>query len=64
AMIQYMFTEILEKIDLKEVLDIQNIVSDAKISYIIKVNLEVLIHLYNFFADYLLVLEKQSIPKN
>jgi hypothetical protein len=36
-------------------------VSDVKKGYILEVNLKVSIYLYNFFADYLLTLEKQII---
>ncbi|CAG8574930.1 314_t:CDS:2 [Funneliformis mosseae] len=63
AMIQYMLTEILRKVSLEQVLDIQSIASDTKIGYILKVDLKVSIYLHDFFVDYSLALEKQIVPK-
>jgi hypothetical protein len=39
-------------------------VPDAEISYLLEVDLEVPVHLYNFFADYPLALEKQIVSEN
>ncbi|CAG8557514.1 10022_t:CDS:2, partial [Cetraspora pellucida] len=64
AMTQYMLTEILDKVSPEEVPDIQSIASDTKISYILKVDLEAPVYLYNYFADYPLVPEKQIISEN
>src|SRR3954467_13613937 len=64
AMIQYMPTEILSKEGSKEVPDIQSITSDAKINYTLKIDLEALVHLHDFFADYPLASEKQLVPEN
>ncbi|CAG8835557.1 30083_t:CDS:1, partial [Gigaspora margarita] len=44
--------------------DIQSIAPDTEIDYILEVDLEVLVHLYNYFADYPLVPEKQIISEN
>ncbi|CAG8829111.1 28221_t:CDS:2, partial [Racocetra persica] len=52
------------KISPEEVPDIQSIAPDVEIGYILEVDLEVLMHLYDYFADYLLVSEKQIISKN
>ncbi|CAI2199126.1 7380_t:CDS:1, partial [Funneliformis geosporum] len=59
AMTQYMPIEILDKVNPKEVPDVQSIAPDAEIDYILKVDLEVLVYLHDFFADYPLALEKQ-----
>ncbi|CAG8850868.1 7798_t:CDS:2, partial [Gigaspora margarita] len=40
------------------------IAPDAEIGYMPEVDLEVPIHLQDFFADYPLALEKQIVPKN
>ncbi len=61
---QYMPIEILGKVSLEEVSDIQSIAPDAEIGYMPKVDLEVLIHLHDFFADYSLVSEKQIVSEN
>ncbi|CAG8718516.1 3297_t:CDS:2 [Gigaspora margarita] len=58
TMTQYMPTEILDKVSPKEVPDIQSIAPDAEIGYILEVDLEVLVHLYDYFADYPLAPEK------
>ncbi|CAG8527307.1 23979_t:CDS:1 [Cetraspora pellucida] len=64
AMTQYMLTEILDKVSLEEVPDIQSIAPDTEIGYILEVDLEAPVHLHNYFADYSLVLEKQIISEN
>ena len=64
AMTQYMPTEILGKVDSEEVLDIQSIAPDAKIGYTLEIDLEVPVHLHDFFADYPLASEKQLVPEN
>ncbi|CAG8448408.1 1729_t:CDS:10 [Cetraspora pellucida] len=64
AMIQYMPTEILSKVSLEEVPDIQNIAPDTEIGYTLEVDLEALMHLHDYFADYPLVSEKQIISEN
>jgi len=63
AMTQYMPTEILEKVSPEQVLDIQSIASDAKIGYILEVDLEASVHLHDFFANYPLASEKQIVPE-
>ncbi|CAB5395194.1 unnamed protein product [Rhizophagus irregularis] len=63
TMTQYMPTEILGKVSPEEVPDIQSIASDAEIGYILEVNLEVPVHLHDFFADYPLAPEKQIVPE-
>ncbi|CAG8510745.1 3668_t:CDS:2 [Funneliformis mosseae] len=47
----------------EQVLDIQSIAPDAKIEYILEVNLKAPVHLHNFFADYPLAPEKQIVPE-
>ncbi|GBB96028.1 hypothetical protein RclHR1_26690001 [Rhizophagus clarus] len=64
VMTQYMPTEIIGKVGPEEVPDIQTIAPDAEIGYMPEVDLEVLAHLHNFFADYPLALEKQIVPEN
>ncbi|KAF0383973.1 zinc finger protein [Gigaspora margarita] len=64
TMIQYMPIEILDKVSPKKVPDIQSIAPDAKIGYALEVDLEAPVHLHNFFADYLLVPEKQIVSEN
>ncbi|CAG8838979.1 34711_t:CDS:2, partial [Gigaspora margarita] len=44
--------------------NIQSIAPDAEIGYMPKVDLEVPIHLQDFFADYSLAPKKQIVPKN
>src|SRR4051812_130808 len=46
AMIQYMLTEILDKVAPEKIPDIQSIVSYAEIGYILEIDLEVLVHLH------------------
>ncbi|CAG8609433.1 10059_t:CDS:2, partial [Cetraspora pellucida] len=57
-------TMILEKIGPEEIPDIQSIESDAKIGYMLEVDIEAPINMHNFFADYLLALKKQIISEN
>ncbi|CAB5395097.1 unnamed protein product [Rhizophagus irregularis] len=64
AMTQYMPTEILGKVDPKEVPDIQSIAPDADIGYTLEVDLEVPVHLHDYFTDYPLAPEKQIVPEN
>ncbi|CAG8544854.1 6643_t:CDS:2 [Cetraspora pellucida] len=64
AIMQYIPIEIIDKVDPEEVPDIQTIAPNAEIGYMPEVDLEVLAHLYDFFADYPLVLKKQIISKN
>ncbi|CAI2197499.1 7959_t:CDS:1, partial [Funneliformis geosporum] len=64
AMTQNMLTEILGKISPEEIPNIQSIILDAEIGYILEVDLETPVHLYDFFADYPLVPEKQIVPEN
>ncbi|KAF0446274.1 zinc finger protein [Gigaspora margarita] len=59
-----MTTEILSKVSPEEVPDIQSIAPDTEKGYILEVDLEALMHLHNYFADYPLVPKKQIIPKN
>ncbi|CAG8781022.1 4940_t:CDS:2, partial [Racocetra persica] len=47
-----------------EVPNIQSIVPDAEIGYILEVDLEASVHLHDYFTDYPLALEKQIIPEN
>src|SRR6266542_1731105 len=63
VMIQYMPTEILEKVSPEEVPDIQSIAPDTEIEYTLEVDLEASVHLYDFFVDYLLASEKQIVLK-
>ncbi|PKY57580.1 hypothetical protein RhiirA4_478738, partial [Rhizophagus irregularis] len=63
AMTQYMPTEILGKVSPEEVPDIQSIAPDAEIGYTLEVDLEVPVHLHDFFADYPLAPEKQIVPE-
>ncbi|CAI2195678.1 5996_t:CDS:1, partial [Funneliformis geosporum] len=63
-MTQNMPTEILGKVSPEEIPNIQSITPDAEIGYMLKVDLEALVHLYDFFADYPLTPEKQIIPEN
>ncbi|CAG8707412.1 2416_t:CDS:2, partial [Funneliformis mosseae] len=46
-----------------EVPNIQSIAPDAEIGYTLEVNLEVPMHLHDFFADYPLAPEKQLVPE-
>ncbi|CAG8704131.1 3183_t:CDS:2 [Funneliformis mosseae] len=55
--------EILGKVASEKIPDIQSIVSDAEIGYILEVNLEVSVYLHDYFADYSLALEKQIISE-
>ncbi|CAG8733584.1 12712_t:CDS:2, partial [Dentiscutata erythropus] len=64
TMTQYMPTEIIGKVGPEEVPDIQTIAPNAEIGYMPEVDLEVPAHLYDFFADYLLVPEKQIVLEN
>ena len=64
AMMQYMPTEILEKVDPEDIPNIESITPDAEIGYMLEVDLEAPIHLYDFFADYPLAPEKQIVPEN
>ncbi|CAG8682192.1 11547_t:CDS:1, partial [Cetraspora pellucida] len=59
TMTQYMPIKILNKVGSEEVLVIQSIAPNAKIDYMLEVNLESPIHLYNFIANYSLVSKKQ-----
>ncbi|PKK60420.1 hypothetical protein RhiirC2_793331 [Rhizophagus irregularis] len=52
AMIQYMPTEILGKVAPEKIPDIQSIAPNAEIGYTLEVDLEVPVHLHDFFADY------------
>ncbi|PKK66055.1 hypothetical protein RhiirC2_715130 [Rhizophagus irregularis] len=64
AMIQYMLTEILDKVSSEKVPDIQSIAPTADIDYTLEVDLEVPVHLYDYFADYPLAPEKQIVPED
>ena len=64
AMTQYMPTEIIGKVGPEEIPDIQSIAPDAKIGYMLEIDLEAPINLHNFFADYSLIPEKQIVPEN
>ncbi|CAI2195157.1 15910_t:CDS:1, partial [Funneliformis geosporum] len=64
AITQYIHTKILNKMNPKEVPNVQSIMSDTEIDYMFKIDLEALIHLYNFFTDYPLTPKKQVVPKN
>ncbi|CAI2195580.1 15310_t:CDS:1, partial [Funneliformis geosporum] len=64
AMTQNMPTEILGKISPEDVPNIQSISPDAKIGYMLEVDLEVPVHLHDFFADFPLSPEKQIVPEN
>ncbi|CAB4384701.1 unnamed protein product [Rhizophagus irregularis] len=64
AMTQYMTTEILGKVAPEKIPDIQSIVPDAEIGYILEVDLETPVHLHDFFADYLLAPEKQIVSED
>ncbi|CAG8583133.1 15394_t:CDS:2 [Cetraspora pellucida] len=57
-------TEILSKLSPEEVPNIQSIVPDAEIRYTLKVDLEVPVHLHDYFANYPLVSEKQIVLEN
>ncbi|CAI2190078.1 7353_t:CDS:2 [Funneliformis geosporum] len=59
-----MSTEILGKVAPEKIPDIQNIAPDAEIGYTLEVDLEVTMHLHDFFADYPLTPEKQIVPEN
>src|SRR5436305_1166428 len=63
-MTQYMTTEILGTVSTEEIPDIQSIAPDAEIGYLLEVDLEVPVHLHDFFADYPLAPEKQIVPEN
>ncbi|CAG8549228.1 3723_t:CDS:2 [Funneliformis mosseae] len=56
--------KVLDYVDLEEVPDIQSIAPDADISYILEVDLEIPIYLYNYFVDYLLIPEKQIVSED
>ncbi|CAG8507396.1 10770_t:CDS:2 [Funneliformis mosseae] len=56
--------QILGKISPEEVPDIQSISPNAEIGYILEVDLEAPVHLYDFFADYPLVSKKQIVSEN
>ncbi|CAI2189598.1 14901_t:CDS:1, partial [Funneliformis geosporum] len=58
AMTQNMPIEILGKISSENVPNIQSILPDAKMDYMLEVDLEVPVHLYDFFADFPLASEK------
>ncbi|CAG8676326.1 2462_t:CDS:2, partial [Funneliformis mosseae] len=64
AMTQYMPTEILGKVTPEKIPDIQSIVSDAEIGYTLEVDLEIPVHLHDFFTDYPLASEKQIVSEN
>ncbi|CAG8832560.1 38983_t:CDS:1 [Gigaspora margarita] len=64
TMSQYMSIEILDKVDLEKILDIQSIVPDTEIGYMSEVDIKVPIHFHDFFANYLLALEKQIVSEN
>ncbi|CAI2192200.1 8677_t:CDS:2, partial [Funneliformis geosporum] len=64
AMTQYMPTEILGKVASEKIPDIKSIASNAEIGYILEVDLEVPVHLHDFFADYSLAPEKQIVPED
>ncbi|CAI2169496.1 19726_t:CDS:2 [Funneliformis geosporum] len=64
AMTQYMSTEILGKVAPEKISDIQSIAPNAEIGYILEVDLEVPVHLHDFFADYPLAPEKQMVPED
>ncbi|CAB5352482.1 unnamed protein product [Rhizophagus irregularis] len=57
-------TEILGKVAPEKIPDIQNIASDVEIGYLLEVDLELPVHLHDFFADYPLAPEKQIVPEN
>ncbi|CAG8708342.1 14599_t:CDS:1, partial [Funneliformis mosseae] len=57
-------TEILGKVAPEKIPDIQSIALDAEIGYTLKVDLKTLVHLHNFFTDYLLASEKQIVLEN
>ncbi|CAG8814606.1 18104_t:CDS:2, partial [Gigaspora margarita] len=61
---QQVLSNLNHKVDPEEVPDIQSIAPDAKIGYMSEVDLEVLIYLQDFFADYPLALKKQIVTKN
>ncbi|CAG8830166.1 32968_t:CDS:2, partial [Racocetra persica] len=64
AMTQYIPTEILDKVSPEEIPNIQSIAPDAEIVYILEVDLEALVHLHDYFADYPLAPEKQIVSEN
>src|ERR1043165_2403787 len=64
AMTQYMPTEILGKVAPEKIPDIQSITPDADIGYTLEVDLEVPVHLHDYFADYPLASEKQIVLEN
>ncbi|GBC43715.2 uncharacterized protein LOC114538016 [Rhizophagus irregularis DAOM 181602=DAOM 197198] len=64
AMIQYMPTEILGKVTPEKIPDIQSIAPNAEIGYTLEVDLEVPVHLHDFFADYPLAPKKQIVPED
>ncbi|CAG8657187.1 15973_t:CDS:1, partial [Racocetra persica] len=57
-------TEILGKVSPEEISNIQSIAPDTEIGYLLEVDLEALVHLHDYFADYPLASEKQIIPEN
>ncbi|CAG8839577.1 39842_t:CDS:2, partial [Gigaspora margarita] len=61
---QQALSNLNRKVGPEEVSDIQSIAPDAEIEYMPEVDLEVPIHLQDFFADYPLAPEKQIVPKN
>ncbi|CAG8804217.1 17925_t:CDS:2, partial [Racocetra persica] len=48
----------------EEVPDIQSIAPDTEIGYLLEVDLEASVHLYDYFSDYPLAPEKQIILEN
>ncbi|CAG8537417.1 6924_t:CDS:2 [Funneliformis mosseae] len=52
AMTQYIPTEMLGKVSPEEVPDIQSIMPDAEIGYMLELDLEAPVHLHDYFADY------------
>uniref|UniRef100_U9UWG8 Uncharacterized protein n=2 Tax=Rhizophagus irregularis TaxID=588596 RepID=U9UWG8_RHIID len=57
-------TEILGKVNPKEIPDIQSIAPDADIGYTLEVDLEIPVYLHDYFTDYPLAPEKQIVPEN
>lgn len=64
AMTQYLPTEILGNVPLKDVPEIQSIPSDGEIGYLFEVDLDVPKHLHDYFADYPLAPEKNVVPQD
>jgi len=59
-----MLTEILNTICTEKIPDIQSIALNTEIGYLLEIDLEVPVHLYNFFANYSLVSKRQIVLKN